>query len=287
MFSTFKQRLLLGIYILVILSIPVGTYLVSQYQTIQSRAQEQKSTKKAVQVTPRPTLSPAGELLDSSKKALDAYPTTSPSPSPSSSGAATSFGPTLSLKVTLEGRPKGNQAGKIFVGIIEGSLTTNPKFLLSFTVDLPVSGEYSNLSLAGLNSGSSYTAILKGSAQIATSSTFTMSPNITNLNSGESVNLLSGDLNEDNVVNSTDYSIAQKAMGGTITSSNWNENADLNKDGVINAFDLAIITKNIGQIGASGAWTSPVPKTATPSASSSMPAVGSPENGGYWLWIPK
>lgn len=275
----------LGVYIFVILSIPVGTYLVSQYQTTQSHAQEQKSTKKTVKVTPKPTISPARELLDSSKKALDSSPATSPS----SSEVTTSFGPTLSLKVTLEGRPESNQATKLFIGIADGTLTTNPKFLLSFTVDLPTSGEFNSLSLAGLNSGSTYTAILKGSAQIATASAFTMSPNITNLNSGEVVNLLSGDLNEDNVINSTDYSIAQKAMGGRVSSSNWNENADLNKDEVINAFDLAIITKNIGQVGATGAWTSPVPKTATAAAGLSTPAVGSPaeESGGYWLWIPK
>lgn len=287
MFSTFKQKLLLGIYIFILLSIPVGAYLASQYQTIKSSAQGKKETKPLVKVTPRPTISPAKQLLSSSELALDQNLSATPSPSAESTTPATSFGPTLSLKVTIEGRSKDSQAIRLFVGIAEGTLTTNPKFLLSFTVDLPASGEYSNLSLAGLNPGSRYTALLKGSAQIATSSGFTMSPTVTNLNGGQPINLLSGDLNDDNVINSADYSIAKNLMAVTSDSPNWNENIDLNKDEIINAFDLGLIIKNMGQVGASGAWTSPLPKVATPSASLTAPPVGSPEGGGYWLWIPK
>lgn len=290
MFSTFKQRLLLGIYIFILLTIPVGAYLASQYQTIKSSAQEQKSTKPIVKVTPKPTTSPAQELLNS-LNSISQGTTVSPSPSASPT-IATSYGPTLSFKATLEGSPKDNQATRMFVGIAEGSLTVNPKFLLSFTIDLPATGEYSNISLAGLNSGTQYTALLKGTSQIATSAVFTMSPSVSNLNNGQSLNLISGDLNDDNVINSADYSIAQKALGSTSKSSNWNANADLNKDGVINTFDLAIIAKNIGQTGASGAWTSPIPKSSSPSASLNAPSTGSPIGGptdsnGYWIWVPK
>lgn len=287
MFSTFKQRLLLGVYIFVLLSMPIGAYLVSESQTIKSRASEQKNTKPVAPVTPKPTVSPARMLLNLSQKASDS-PLSSPTPVPSSPAVVTSFGPTLSLAVTLEGRPKNNQAAKVFVGIAEGTITQNPKFLLSFTIDVPASGQYSGLSLAGLDPGSSYTALIKGPAQIANSTSFTMSPAVTNLNNGEPVTLTSGDLNEDNVVNSADYSIAQKAVGATSKSMRWNENADLNKDGTINAFDLSIISKNMGKTGASGAWTSPIPKTATPSASLNSPSLGSPQGeSGHWIWIPK
>ncbi len=297
MFSTFKQRLMLGVYVFILLSIPVGAYLASQRQTVKSSASEQKNAKPVVQVPPKPSTSPAKQLLSTSQTAVSDQKT-SPSPSPSgeSPTIATSFGPTLTFKVSLEGRPPGNQATKMFVGIAEGSLSSNPKFLLSFTVDLPASGEYSNLSLAGLNSGSQYTALLKSSAQIATSSAFTMSPTTTNLNNGEPINLISGDLNEDNVVNSADYSVAQKALGTTPNSSNWNENADFNKDGVINAFDLGFIIKHMGQTGDSGTWTSPIPPpTASSSAVLTSPAVGGPidspgppsREAGHWIWIPK
>lgn len=279
MFSTFKQRLLLGVYVFILVSIPVGAFLASQYRTtVKSSASEQKDTKLPLQVPPKPSSAAKQLLKDSQKAVSDSNTTPSSSPSVESPTIATSYGPTLSLKVVLEGRPKSNQATKLFVGIAEGTLTANPKFVLSFSVDLPASGEYANLSLAGLNPGSTYTALLKGSAQIAASASFTMSPTVTTLNNGEAVNLTSGDLNEDNVVNSADYSIAQKALGATSKSTNWNANADLNKDGIINTFDLSTITKNIGQVGASGTWTSPIPKVATPSA-------GSP--GGYWLWLPK
>lgn len=288
MFSTLTQKLLLGLYIFILLSIPIGAYLVSQDQTIKGSAQEPKTVKKLALVTPKPATSPAKELLSSSEAKSVLEPTATPSPSSSLPTVATSFGPTLSLKVTLEGRPAGNQVTKLFVGIAEGTVTTNPKFLLSFSVDLPASGEYGNLSLAGLNPGSNYTALLKGSAQIAAAITFTMSPTATNLNDGQPINLLSGDLNEDNVINSADYSIVQKTIGATPRSSNWDENGDLNKDGLINIFDLAIITNNIGKTGDTGAWTSPLPKVATPSASLNTPAVGGPDTtAGYWLWLPK
>ncbi len=283
MFSTLKQKLLLGVYIFVLLSIPVGTYLVSQNQSIKSSAKEPKNTKTITQAPP--ATSPAKDLLSASKSPNSTPPPSTGSASPT---LASAYGPTLSLKVTLNGRPAGNQATKLFVGIMDGTLTSNPKFLLSFSVDLPASGEYGNLSLAGLNPGSTYTALLKGSAQIATSSAFTMSPTTSNLNDGQPVNLRSGDLNDDNVVNSADYSIAQKALGSTANSTNWNANSDLNKDGVINAFDLGIIVKNIGQTGASGTWTSPIPQTASPSASLTGPPIGGPPGagGGHWVWVP-
>ncbi len=291
MFSTFRHKLLLGGYIFILLTIPVGSYLVSQFQTINSTAQEKKDAKPAVKAPPKPSTSPAKELLNSSQATLSqSGPAPSSTPSSSSPTTATSFGPTLSFKVSLEGSPKDNQTTKMFVGIAEGTLTSNPKFVLSFTVDIPTSGEYSNLSLAGLNVGSQYTALLKGSSQIATSSAFTMSPAITNLNNGDTISLISGDLNEDNVINSSDYSIVQKLLGTTASSTNWNANADLNKDGVINAFDLGIVSRNIGKAGATGAWTSPIPKPASASATLNNPAapIGGPDNqSGHWIWLPE
>lgn len=273
MFSSTKAKLLVGLYVFFILSIPLGAYLASQTQIFKSKASEPRKTNLT---TKPPSLSgPAAT-----------EPT--PSPAPSSSEIATSFGPTLSLKAALEGRAANNQATKLFVGILEGAITSNPKFLLSFSVDLPASGEYANLSLAGLNPGTQYTALLKGAAQIATASAFTMSPTVSSLNGGKAINLLAGDLNEDNVVNTSDYAIVQKAYGSAANSANWNELADFNKDGIINSFDLAIISKNLNQTGASGAWTSPVPKVASSSASLISPSIGAPNStGGYWVWIPK
>lgn len=295
MFSTFKQKLILGVFIFVLLSIPVGAYLATQTQTFKSKASEQASPAPTLQVPPKPSISPAKQLLDSaveetlSEEAADSSPSPSPSSSPSSPEIATSYGPTLSFKAKIEGRPEGNQATRLFVGIMEGLLTANPKFLLSFTVDLPAGGEYSNLSLAGLNSGTQYTALLKGSNQIATSSAFTMAPAVSNLNGGEPLNLIAGDLNDDNVVNTADYSLALKAYGTTSSSANWNENIDFNADGIINSFDLSVITKNMGQTGASGAWTSPLPKVATTSAGLTEPSVGGPlpdGTKGHWIWVP-
>lgn len=298
MFSTFKQRVLLVTYIIVIFSIPLGTYLISQYQTIQSRAQESKPiTQPVVRITPVPESASSGDLTNLSKpdSTLEDLLKITPTPSPQATTSptiATSFGPTLSFKITIEGRPKENFAEKVFVGVFEGDLVTNPKFLLTFLVDVPASGEYGNLSIAGLNPGSKYTALLKGSGQIAKASTFIMSPSESKLNEDQALNLVSGDLNEDNIINTADYSIAQKAFNSTPKLSNWNKNADINSDGVVNIFDISIIIKNLGQVGDSGVWVSPIP-TATSSGnltedSSSLPvgSVGG-SNNGYWLWIPK
>lgn len=276
-FSSLKMRILLGTYIFVIISIPAGAYLASEQATFKSKAQEVKPTQDPIKATPKPISKPAKQISD-------------PSPSPTSESDSkslltTSFGPTLSLKVSLEGRSAGNLSGRLFVGIAEGKISINPKFLLSFTVNLPASGEYMGLSLAGLNPGTTYSALVKGSSQLAKAVEFVMSPTVTNLNDGEVVSLLSGDLNEDNTINTSDYSIAQKIVGLTTKSSNWNENTDINKDGIINTLDLAFITKNFGKIGDSGTWTSPLPKTATPSGS--LTPQDLPDGSqGYWLWVP-
>lgn len=296
MFSSLKVRIILAIYILLILSIPIGAYLVSQQKTFKSRASEETTDQK-LKASPKPRItnssatSSAKQLLNALNSSGLSTSTESESSSPT---IATSFGPTLNLKVKLEGRPENNQSIKLFIGIVEGSLSANPKFLLNFSVNLPVDGTYSNLSLAGMSVGTKYTALVKGAAQIASSSEFTMSPNVTDLNEGNTIILTTGDLNEDNTINSADYSIVKGLLGKTKTSSNWNENADLNKDGVINSLDLLIVSNNLGKTGASGIWVSPLNKTATSSGALTEEAeklpVGSTLNGsdsGYWIRIPK
>lgn len=287
MFTTLTQRLILGIYLFIVISIPIGAYLASQYQNTKSKASEE-NIKTIVKNTPKPTSSPKRELLNLSKTATSSTKIPSPTPEATTT-TATSYGPTLSLKVSLEGRPKSDQSTRLFVGIVEGEITTRPRFLLSFTVNVPKEGSYSNLSLAGLTPGSKYSALLKGSAQIATSSAFFMSPAQTNLNDAKSLILPSGDLNDDNTINDADYAIILKTLGSVASSPNWNANADFNKDGVINTLDLVIVSKNIGKVGASGIWTSPVP-IATPSASLSpeYPPIGGPggSTDGHWIWVP-
>ncbi len=259
-----------------LIAIPVGSYLISQQQTLTSKAAQLKKTKVATE-SPTPAPSPKSRLV---------LPSPQPSTPATTTTTTTSFGPTLSGSVRSEGRPEGQQAGKLFVGILE-NLVNNPTFLLSFTVDLPATGEFKDLSLAGLSSGRNYFAVLKGAAQIAASSVFTISPNVTRLENGNPMNLLSGDLNEDNAVTAADYDLAKLALATTKASPKWNELADLNKDGVVNLLDLGLISKNLGKVGATGVWVSPQPKTATPSASSGQaPSAGSAGQQGYWIFVP-
>lgn len=305
MFSTFKQKLLLGVYIFVILSIPIGSYLASSYQTLKSSASEPKSTSgRALNTDAPPPLSTQSAKLklleDALKNTTSSNTTTSNNTSGTSSESptiASSFGATMSLLVQLEGRPLTNQSAKLFVGIIEGTVGSNPKFLLSFTVDLSTNGTYDNLSLAGLDIGKEYTAILKGPSQIATSSAFTVAPTVTKLNNGEPILLLTGDVNDDNIINTSDYAVLQSALGAISGSEKWNDNLDFNIDGVINLFDLAFITRNFGRTGISGSWYSPTPSpeassSATPTATSSgglTPPEKAPQGStgdGYWIWVP-
>lgn len=269
MFSTTRQKIILGIYIFLILSVPIGSYLVSQRQNIKSSAKEEPVKKET-----KSKLSPLEEIKNSSSKKVAS------SSSPTSSSTSVSFGPTLNLTLTLEGRPANNQVAKVFVGIAEGLAQISPKYLLSFTIDLPANGIFKGLSMAGLTIGNQYSAYIKGPAQIATSSAFILGATSTDLNNNQPIFLLSGDLNEDNVVNSADYSIAKAAYGATAASTNWYENGDFNKDGIINSADLGYILKNFSKTGESGVWQS------NPATSSGglTPPQGS--NSGYWLWLP-
>lgn len=301
MFSSLKQKAILGIYIFLILSIPVGAYLASEANntSLKTSAQDDRSLVETTPVTA--PISPIEELKNELNKLNEeSVKESSPSSLPSS---GVSFGPTLNLKLILEGRPANKQAAKVFIGIAAGSPTGSPKYILSFTIDLPDNGSFSGLSLAGLTENSQYTAYLKGPAQIATSSAFIMSPSVTTLNSSGALTLLTGDLNEDNTVNSADYSIAKGAFGTTPTSSKWNANIDFNKDDLINNLDLGYITKNFGKVGAGGVWTSTPPSittasvgsatdSATPSGHSTLrdepsgsDSKSSP-SGGYWIWVP-
>ena len=281
MFSTLKQKLLLGVFVFLILSIPVGAYLASQRQNPNISAKQDKS--------------PVTKLRESTQSAsslLGGQPTTTtPTPKSSSSTQATSFGPTMELKLLLEGRPIGKMASKIFIGIADATSRTNLRYLLSFNIDLPNSGEFKGISLAGLTAGTSYQAVIKGPAQIATSSAFVMAATTTNLNSGQSITLITGDLNEDNVINSADYSIAKNAFGSTPPDSHWNDNVDFNRDGIVNSADISIIIRNMAKVGDSGLWVSQIPASGSASLdiqsppSSSSGATQSPRQG-YWLWVP-
>lgn len=283
MFSSWKQKLLLGFYILLLLSVPTGAYLASQNQNPNAAAKE-KSTKKSLASLEPLTSTPSAQTNPLNIQPSEAGGAAQPSSIPSNT-----FGPTLNLKLVLEGRPAGKMASKLFVGIAEGEVgTSTPKYVLSFNIDLPDTGLFEGLSLAGLTAGNTYSAILKGPAQIATSSAFTMSPSVSSLNGGSSITLLTGDLNEDNVINSTDYSIATSAYGANATSANWNGNVDFNVDGVINIADISIIIKNMSTTGTSGVWTSPTPPSTGSSLGSSLGTAtssGSPKQG-YWFWMP-
>lgn len=295
MFKSKAEKILLFLIIFLVIAIPIVSYVISIRFKADTEGSTQGESSRAVSFSPGPVEVPPTSPLTELKNNLEAQ--SSPKPNTSTTpNVQVNLGPTLSFKANLEGRPSDNQAGKVFVGIASGQPTGAPQYLLSFLVDVPANGMFSNLSLAGLSIGSTYTAYLKGPSQIATSSAFILKPTATDLGQ---VTMLSGDLNDDNVINNADAGIIRPILGARPNSTNWNPKADINADNVINNFDLGFITKNTGKVGASGAWTVQ-PQVSTPSAEMihSAPSehsgqfIGGPESpgdksGGYWMWVPK
>lgn len=308
-----RDRLIIAAIIAITILIPTGAYVMSLRFKTQSQAQEYN-----VPVTQSKTEATTSSKL---KEALDRLNQTQNQTSGGSndvtSGAQTTtqtgtddntvsvsdaqlvLGPVLGFSLILQGRPLDNQSTKAFLGIAQGQPTTKPSYLLSFMVTIPASGSFDGISLSGLNTGSTYTAYIKSGAQIATSSAFVVKTTPTNLGA---LNLLTGDVNEDNVIDILDYNLVKTAIGLTPSSPTWNPLYDFNLDNIINSWDLSIILANLNKIGASGAWYSYTP-VATASAYSSGgpttqelekgtqgkkdgPALRSPGEGGYWMRVP-
>jgi hypothetical protein len=278
-----SQVLIISGFLLTLISIPVSFTLVKDSQIFRSRASEINPTPIAQIDSSTLTQVPDTSPLEELKKLSDAQPLeNAPTTDTTPTNFATSFGPTLSFKVTLEGRPVTKNGGRFFMGIAPGSKTTKPTYLLTFNLDVPDSGVVSGVSLAGLSPGTTYTVYLKGPSQIDAASTFTMTASENALGGGAAIPLISGDLNEDNTINTSDYNLAKAAYGATSSSSKWSPKADINLDGIINNIDLVIINSNQGKTGDSGVWYSPPPVAS----SSGTPVGGPDQRGGFWLYLP-
>lgn len=278
MFETKAQKITLGIIIFMMITIPATSYVISFRFKAQTKA---KASFETTNLTPS-----QAPLRETPPQNTEATLETTPFPTPTSIPVV-SFGPTLKFALKIQGRPENNQSAKTFIGVAQGKPVQMPQYLLSFTVDTPVTGIYSGLSLAGLTVGEQYTAYIKGPAQIVSSAEFTLKTNESDLGL---VSLKTGDLNDDNAINNLDYSIIKSLYGTTSGSQSWNPNADFNVDGVINNLDISIVLSNLGETGSSGIWvSSPV---ATKSGQlKGFGNIGAPAEelpvSGYWLWIPK
>lgn len=294
-------KIVLLIFISLTAIIPITVFLLSQRFKAASLASENFG------INDKPVTSSKEVPKNSPLKGL-ANDTNAKNPQSATPGAdeekptaRLNFGATMDFKIKLEGRPNSDNSAKIFLGIASGQPKNSPKYLLSFSIDVPVSGEYKGLSIAGLDQGQTYSAYLKGPAQIATASAFNLNSNYANLNPiGEAILLTTGDLNEDNMIDSLDLNIAEKALGSTPTSLNWNPLADFNLDKNVNNFDTGIIKKNMGKTGLSGVWYSRPPASSSAKVASGSAMLegvnknqggeGSPRSAGgegYWIWVPK
>ena len=275
MFKSKTERFFLVGIILVVVLIPVVSFILSQRLKVSSPTKNLDRT--ITKVAPNPT---TDSSLSDLRKTLGLDGNT-PSTTPSNSSSE----PGMSLSIAIQGRPDTDQHTKLFIGIAQGQLVDTPQYLLTYTVDVPASGTYSGVSLTGLTQGTTYTAYLKGTTQLVKAVTFVMNPAGVNLNAGNPIPLITGDLNSDNVIDQADYNIVKNLLGTTSSSSNWNATADFNLDNVINSLDLAIVQGNLGKVGDSGKWYSSVSGPASSSASiQKTPSIGG--GPGYWMWVP-
>ncbi len=291
----FSPKIIILLFVIVLVSIPTVALLLKQRIDAQ-RQINQPYNGTVTQGHEVPKVSP---ILDNGSASSSANMASN------QGGAQISYGPSLDFTISMQGRPANNQGGKVFVGISSGEPTTNPQYILSYTVDMPQSGTFSGLSLAGLSNGQTYTAYIKGPAQIAKAVSFALTPTGATLNSGNPIVLTTGDLNQDNRIDNADYTIEKSLLGTTPASSNWNPNADFNLDNVVNTWDLEILSSNLGKTGDGGPWYSRIDQTASNSAEISTPSniggpggssFSSPQNNalppyqptknGYWLWVP-
>lgn len=271
------------LFLMLLLIIPSGVFLLSERYKVQKGLNFGLNLNKPITNIPKevPNLSPIDELKNALKN-LTSDQQTPPAP----------LGPSMDLKISLEGRPLNNFSTKLFLGLAQGEeAIRNPEYLLILQIDIPKSGEYKNISLAGLSPGTSYVVYLKGLNTIDQAVKFNLGTNIVKLNNLEAIRLTAGDLNEDNIINNDDVKIVQKFLGATSKLETYSQNADFNLDGVINNFDLKIVSDNLNKAGDSGPWFSKIkPSTGTTLPESSSSGL---ENemikeveGGYWLFVP-
>ncbi|MDO8570584.1 MAG: dockerin type I repeat-containing protein, partial [Candidatus Daviesbacteria bacterium] len=245
-----KTLLMIGGFLLIVAAIPFTAVLVKQTQVFRSQASTIKVASSSAEriISDQETQGGSKEVpntspLDELNKLLKPSPSVSPTPAdPATAGPTPTpyvnlgFGPTLNISINTQGRPALKQATRAFIGLAGNIPIKNPTYLLTFTVDFSEDGIFRGLSLAGLNPGSTYSVYIKGPGQIDSASSFVMSPTESTVNSDQPILLLSGDLNDDNTVNTTDYNIAKNLYGTTPTSRAWNKNADFNRDNVINTY---------------------------------------------------
>lgn len=286
-----KEKIILAVIFGLMILIPSGSFVLSQVVGPSPAPTEDIGSYTPVS-SPREV--PDDSSLSKLVKELQATPSATPTTivdvnnTTATEGATLLLGQTLGFRLIMEGRPFEKYAAKVFLGLGSGQIVNSPKYLLSFLINVPNTGIYSGLPLAGLDEGQTYTAYIKGPAQLATASAFVVKPTPIDLGI---LNLITGDVNEDNVIDSSDYNLVKGALGMTSSSQLWNPVYDFNLDNRINTLDLTIVSRNLGKVGMSGPWYSSQQAATKSATMSGGPVMGGPDNDpksgkGYWMWMP-
>ncbi len=146
--------------------------------------------------------------------------------------------------VTLEGSANPAQPVILRLTNLDTSVTLPPinQTLMSAT------GSQGTFSLTGVPAGR-YALNVKGQQWLAAS----QNVDLTTANvSGLALRLLAGDANNDNSVDSSDFTVLIGAYNSdaTIPGSGYDSRADFNNDGSVDSSDFTLLINNFGQVGA-------------------------------------
>jgi hypothetical protein len=155
-------------------------------------------------------------------------------------GSTTVLAPRLSGHVTL-GDFTGTVAGQQVTILVRNPGTTTT--LDSYTTSLDASGNFSVIT----SRIGTFDVAIKGAhwlRKVVANVTFNAQGA-----AGVSPTLTNGDINGDNVISLSDFTLLRTAFGSTPSDPNWNANADLNGDGAVSLSDFTILRAHFGAAG--------------------------------------
>jgi hypothetical protein len=185
------------------------------------------------------------------------YFTVSDAPLPTEDDC-TSGNATLSLSATLQGHTSHAATFSLDVYQSDSPIGTSPDY--SFA---PVSDALGNMEVSGIDPGT-YDLVLKYGKSLSLVETITLVDGANSIDMGM---LLTGDANDDNLVELTDFSILASVYGLDQGDNGYDGRADFTGDDAVELTDFSILASNYGLEGETRMESAPPLRTPDPTRS--------------------
>gem|GEM_PF-825872 len=149
----------------------------------------------------------------------------------------------LQVNVVIEGQPTPPSAGQAVPLAVTITRSSDSVVVYSGTVMTDTNGQFALANLAPGN----YRVRVKHVQTLASALEFTYAGGVQTITVGV---LSTGDANNDNTVNITDFSILAVAFGKVNGAVGYDSRADFNTDNVVNITDFSLLASNFGTLGA-------------------------------------